>query len=120
MIQQGLEFESEVGGGIYMTEYLVLLKLNPTKIINAINALRDLPEKPGSGVDLHYVMNVFGTWDVAIWFDADNSDKAVDFVHKKLGQISGVEDAYAVPTFPNRKPQQGREANPKNETPASE
>jgi len=102
-----------------MTEYLVLLKLNPTKIINAINALRDLPEKPGQGVDLHYIMNVFGTWDVAIWFDADNSEKAIDFVHKKLGQISGVDDAYAVPTFPNIKPQ-GREANPKNEASASE
>jgi len=102
-----------------MTEYLVLLKLNPTKIINAINALRDLPEKPGQGVDLHYIMNVFGTWDVAIWFDADSSDKAVDFVNKKLGQISGVDDTYAVPTFPNRKPQQGREA-AKNEPPASQ
>ena len=103
-----------------MTEYLVLLKLNPTKIANVINDLRGLPEKPGPGVDLHYVMNVFGTWDVAIWFDADNSDKAVDFIHRKIGQISGVVDAYTVPTFPNRKPQQGREAAPKNETPASE
>ena len=103
-----------------MTEYLVLLKVNPAKIVDTISALRDLPENPSPGVDLQYVMNVFGTWDVAIWFDADNSDKAVDFVHKKLGQISGVEDAYAVPTFPNRKPQQGREANPKSETPASE
>jgi len=103
-----------------VTEYLVLLKLNPTKIANAIDSLRGLPEKPGPGIDLHYVMSVFGTWDVAMWFDADSTDKAVDFVHKKIGQISGVADAYTVPTFPNRKPQQGREASPKNETPASE
>jgi len=103
-----------------VTEYLVLLKLNPTKIANVINSLRDLPEKPSSGVDLHYIMSVFGTWDVAMWFDADSSDKAVDFIHKKISQISGVVDAYTVPTFPNTKPPQGREATPKNETPASE
>jgi len=92
-----------------VTEYLVLLKLNPAKIINTLDALRDLPEKPGPGVDLHYMMNVFGTWDVAMWFDAENSAKAVDFVHKKIGQISGVVDVYTVPTFPNKKPQQGQE-----------
>jgi len=103
-----------------MTEYLVLLKLNPTKIANAIDTLRELPEKPSQGVDLHYIMSVFGTWDVAMWFDADSSDKAIDFIHKKIGQISGVVDAYTVPTFPNRKPQQGREATPKNETSKSE
>jgi uncharacterized protein with GYD domain len=103
-----------------VTEYLVLLKLNPAKIANAIDALRGLPEKPSPGVDLHYVMSVFGTWDVAMWFDADNPEKAVDFVHKKIGQISGIVDAYTVPTFPNRKPQQGREATPKSENPASE
>lgn len=103
-----------------MTEYLVLLKLNPTKIANVMNALRGLPEKPSPGVDLHYVMSVFGTWDVAMWFDANSSDKAVDFVHRGISQISGIVDTYTVPTFPNRKtPQQGREAAPKNETPAS-
>jgi len=103
-----------------VTEYLVLLKLNPTKIVNVINDLRGLPEKPSSGVDLHYIMSVFGTWDVAMWFESDSSDKAVDFIQKKIGQISGVVDAYTVPTFPNRKPQQGREAATKEETPASE
>jgi len=103
-----------------VTEYLVLLKLNPQKIANVINTLRDFPEKPSPGVDLHYLMNVFGTWDVAVWFDADSSDKAVDFIQKKIGQISGVVDAYTVPTFPNIKPQQGREAAQKNEAPASE
>jgi len=103
-----------------VTEYLVLLKLSPAKIIDAISALRDLPEKPGPGVDLQYVMNVFGTWDVAMWFNADSSDKAVDFVHKKISQISGIVDAYTVPTFPNKRPQQGREAAPKSEAPEKE
>lgn len=100
-----------------MTEYLVLLKLDQAKIVKAINALRDLPEKPSPGVNLQYLMNIFGTWDVAMWFDSENSSKAVDFVQKKIGQISGVVDAYTVPTFPNRKLQrgQGQEAAPKTE-----
>ncbi len=98
-----------------MTQYLVLLKLSPTKVTETINDLRSLPQKPSPGVDLQYVMNVFGTWDVAMWFDADNSNQALDFIHKKLNQIPGVVDAYTVPAFPNKKPNQKREAPPKNE-----
>ena len=100
-----------------MTEYLVLLKVNPAKIVDTIGALRGLPEKPSPGVALRYVMNVFGTWDVAMWFNTENSDKAVDFVHKKIGQTSGVVDIYAVPTFPNKK-LQGRQEEHKKEKPA--
>jgi len=98
-----------------VTQYLVLLKLSPTKVIDTINNLRGLPQKPSPGVDLEYVMNVFGTWDVAMWFDADNSNQALEFIHKKLNQIPGVVDAYTVPAFPNKKPSQRREAPPRNE-----
>ena len=99
-----------------MTDYLVLLKLDQGKIVKAIKSLRELPEKPSPGVNLQYLMNIFGTWDVAMWFNAENSSKAVDFVQKKIGQISGVVDTYAVPTFPNRKLQgRGQEAAPKIE-----
>ena len=101
-----------------MTEYLVLLKLDQGKIVKAIKSLRDLPEKPSPVVNLQYLMNIFGTWDVAMWFNAENSGRAVDFVQKKIGEISGVVDAYAVPTFPNRQLHQGQrqEAAPKKET----
>jgi uncharacterized protein with GYD domain len=100
-----------------VTEYLVLLKLNPAKLVDTMDALRDLPEKPGPGLDLHYLMNVFGTWDVAMWFDAENPAKAVDFVHKKIAQTPGVVDVYAVPTFPNKK-LQGRQEEHQKEKPA--
>ncbi len=108
-----------------MTEYLVLLKVNPAKIVNTISALRGLPEKPSPGVAMRYVMNVFGTWDVAMWFNTDNSDKAIDFVHRKIGQLPGVVDAYTVPTFPNKKPRwpeaaPKEESSEKKETPANE
>ena len=98
-----------------MTEYLVLLKLDQGKIVKAIKSLRDLPEKPSPGVNLQYLMNIFGTWDVAMWFNAENPNKAVDFVQKKISGVSGVVDAYAVPTFPNRK-LQGQEPTPKTKT----
>ena len=96
-----------------MAEYLVLLKLNPGKIVDAINALRSLPDKPSSGVDLCYTMNIFGTWDVGVWINAENTNQAVEFVHKKMKEISGVADIYTVPTFPHgtriHRTRQGRE-----------
>lgn len=84
-----------------MTEYLSLLKLNPGKIVEAIDALRRLPDKPSSGVDLCYTMNIFGTWDVGVWFGAENTERAAEFVYRKLKEIPGVKDLYTVPTFPN-------------------
>jgi hypothetical protein len=87
-----------------VTEYLVLLKLSPTKVIDAINNLRGLPQEPSPGVDLEYVMNVFGTWDVALWFDAENSNQALEFINGKLSQVQGVVDVYTVPAFSRRKP----------------
>jgi len=86
-----------------MTEYLVLLKLNPGKTIDVLNELRSLPDKPRPGVDLCYTLNVFGTWDVGVWFDAENTKQAVDFVQRKIRKISGVTNAYTLPTFPHGK-----------------
>ncbi|UCE95329.1 MAG: hypothetical protein JSV51_06245 [Candidatus Bathyarchaeota archaeon] len=90
-----------------MTEFLVLLKLHPGKLVEAIDSLRKLPTKPSSGVDLCYTMNIFGTWDVGVWFDAENTSQAIDFVHNKIKDIPGVNDTYTVPTFPHG-PTKGR------------
>ena len=84
-----------------MPEYLLLLKLDKKKLLETIGTLRNLPKKPSSGVDLEYVMNVLGTWDVAVWFSSDNSSHAIDFVTNKVGQIPGVADAFPVATFPH-------------------
>ncbi len=96
-----------------VAEYLTLLKLNPAKINAALNALRSLPDKSSSGVDLCYSMNIFGTWDVGVWFSAENTEKAAEFVYRKIKEIPGVNDIYTVPTFPNgtstQKTRQGRE-----------
>lgn len=84
-----------------MTEYLALVKLNPGKTIDVLKELRKLPDKPSPGVDLCYTLNIFGTWDIGVWFDAENTKEAVDFVQRKIRKISGVTDAYTLPTFPH-------------------
>ena len=84
-----------------MPEYLVLLKVNPGKIVDAMNSLRRLPDQPISGVNLRYTMNIFGTWDVGVWIDAQNAIQAVDFVQKRMKAISGVADVYTVPVLPH-------------------
>jgi len=86
-----------------MTEYLVLLKLNLGKTLDVLDELRRLPDKPSPGVDLCYTLNIFGTWDIGVWFDAENTSQALDFVQRKIRKISGVTDAYTLPTFPHGK-----------------
>jgi hypothetical protein len=84
-----------------MTEYLVLMKLNPGKLIDTLSDIRKLDEKPVSGVDLQYSMNIFGAWDVGIWINAENSSEVIEFVQKKVKNLNGVTDVYTVPTFPH-------------------
>ncbi len=84
-----------------MPEYLVLMKLNPGKIVDTLGDIRKLDEKPVSGVDLYYSMNIFGSWDVGIWINAENSGQVLEFVQKKVKGLSGVTEVYTVPTFPH-------------------
>ncbi len=84
-----------------MSEYLVLLKLNPGKIIDSLSALRNLPATPVPGVDLRYAMNIFGAWEVGIWINAENSGQALEFVQKKVKELNGVTEVYTVPPFPH-------------------
>ena len=84
-----------------MPEYLVLLKLNPTKLMDTLGEIRKMNEKPVAGVDLRYSMNIFGAWDVGVWINAGDSSKAMEFVQKKVRNLHGVTDVYAIPTFPH-------------------
>ncbi|NIR88080.1 hypothetical protein GWO13_11280 [Candidatus Bathyarchaeota archaeon] len=85
-----------------MPEYLVLLRLNKTKLLETIDSLRNIPRNPSAGVKLDYTMNIFGTWHLAVWFSSDKSSDAVDFINKKIGQLPGVVDAFPVATFPHK------------------
>ena len=84
-----------------MSEYLILMRLNPGKIMDTLGDLRKISNKPVSGVDLCYTMNIFGAWDVGVWINAEDSTQALEFVQKKVKEISGVTEVYTVPTFPH-------------------
>ena len=84
-----------------MAEYLVLLKLTPTKLMDTLGAIRNMDEKPVDGVDLKYSINIFGSWDVGVWIDAAGSAQAMEFVQKKMTGLPGVTEVYTVPTFPH-------------------
>ena len=87
-----------------MTEYMVLQKLSPSKILNAIETLRKISEEDNQGISNYYTMNIFGTWDVGVWFEAKNNNTALEFVHSKLKGVPGVDDSYVLPMFPNHMP----------------
>lgn len=84
-----------------MPEYLVLLKLNPTKLMDTLSAIRNMDERPVEGVDLKYSVNIFGAWDAGVWINAEESGQALSFVQKKLKDLNGVTEVYAIPTFPH-------------------
>jgi hypothetical protein len=84
-----------------MSEYLILMRLNPGKIMDALGDLRKISNKPVDGVDLCYTMNIFGAWDVGVWINAEDSTQALEFVQKKVKDMTGVTEVYTVPTFPH-------------------
>ena len=84
-----------------MPEYLVLMKLNTGKIVDTLSHIRNLEDSPVSGVDLCYSMNIFGAWDVGVWINAGDSSQAMEFVQKKMRNLNGVTEVYAIPTFPH-------------------
>jgi len=98
-----------------MPKYLLLLRLDKSKLLETIGALRSLPKNPSSGVDINYTMNIFGTWHVAVWFNSNKSAEAIDFINRKIGQIPGVVDAFPVATFPHTEQRKEREDTSKSE-----
>jgi hypothetical protein len=84
-----------------MPEYLILLKVDPAKLAETLEALRKMEQKPVAGVDLQYTINIFGSWDAGLWINAEETAQTVEFVQKKLKTLNGVTDIYPIPTFPH-------------------
>jgi hypothetical protein len=84
-----------------MSEYLVLLKINPGRIVETLGAIRNLSNAPVPGVNLYYAMNIFGAWDVGIWVNAESSNQVLEFTQEKIRAMAGVAEVYTVPTFPH-------------------
>jgi uncharacterized protein with GYD domain len=81
-------------------KYLVLVKLNPTKTLPFFNTMTSMQSTPMDGVNLYGTYNVFGNWDMAIWFEADSNESAVHFVGEKIRVIDGVVDTHTMPATP--------------------
>jgi hypothetical protein len=43
---------------------------------------------------------VFGKWDFAVLFQADNNESALHFVGDKIRLVEGVMDTYTIPLAP--------------------
>ncbi len=80
--------------------YLLLVKLNPAKTESFTNSIMKISEMPSEGVRLSATYSVFGEWDFAIWFEANNNDNAVHFVGEKIRAIDGVIESVTMPATP--------------------
>ena len=80
-----------------MQKYLVLIKLNPSKTEPFFNSLRSVSERPMEGIRVNASYNVFGSWDFAVWFEADSNDNALHFVGEKIRSIEGVTETVTMP-----------------------
>jgi uncharacterized protein with GYD domain len=80
-----------------MQKYLVLVKLNPLKTNAFFNAFSSLSQNPVEGVNISGSYNVFGVWDIAIWFEADSNDDALHFVGDKIRSMDGVVETHTMP-----------------------
>ena len=80
-----------------MQKYLLLVKLNPAKTEAFFNSISRLSERPIEGVRVNDTYNVFGTWDFAIWFEADSNENAIHFVGEKIRVMEGVNETLTMP-----------------------
>ena len=103
-----------------MPEYLVLLKVNPTKIAETLDAIRKMEQEPVDGVDLQYSINIFGSWDTGLWINAEEANQTMQFIQKRLKGLNGVTDVYPIPTFPHGNRQQLKPKEKKVDSPQLE
>ena len=80
-----------------MQKYLVLVKLNPAKTEAFFNSLSTIAERPMDGIRINASYNVFGSWDFAVWFEADSNDNAIHFVGEKIRAMEGVNETLTMP-----------------------
>ena len=80
-----------------MQKYLVLVKLNPSKTLAFFDSLSAISEQPMHGIRVNASYNVFGSWDFAIWFEADSNENAIHFVGEKIRSMEGVNETLTMP-----------------------
>ena len=84
-----------------MPFYWTALKVDRTETANALKSLKNLPKQsPNPGIKVYYIGNVFGEWDNCVWFEAENSEHAIEYVQNTLAKIPGIAHTYTWSTSP--------------------
>ncbi len=86
--------------GKTVQKYLVMIKLSPNMAAKLYEPLMGFNEKAMEGVKLEEAYQVFGQWDFAILFQADNNEDALHFVGDKIRLIDGVLETFTIPLAP--------------------
>jgi len=81
-------------------KYLALIRINPSMAAKLYDPLMELDAKPIKGVTLEEAYQVFGKWDFAVLFQADNNQNALRFVGDKIRLVEGVMETYTIPLAP--------------------
>lgn len=81
-------------------KYLLMIKLSPNMAAKLYEPLMEFQEKPMEGVKLEEAYQVFGQWDFAVLFQADNNTNALHFVGDKIRLIEGVIETSTIPLAP--------------------
>jgi DNA-binding Lrp family transcriptional regulator len=83
--------------GKTVQKYMLMIKLNPNMAARLYEPLMEFSEKPLEGVKLEEAYRVFGRWDFAILFQAENNTNALDFVADKIRLVDGVIETFTIP-----------------------
>ena len=86
--------------GESVQKYLLMIKLKPNMAAKLYEPLMEFNEKPIEGVKLEEAYQVFGEWDFAILFQADNNEVALHFVSDKIRLVDGVLETFTIPLAP--------------------
>lgn len=62
--------------------------------------LMEFSQQPIEGVNLEEAYQMFGEWDFAILFQADNNASAIRFVSDKIRLVEGVLETFTIPMAP--------------------
>ena len=81
-------------------KYLLMIKLSPNMAAKLYEPLIEFTEKPMEGVKLEEAYQVFGQWDFAVLFQADNNTIALHFVGDKIRLIEGIIETSTIPLAP--------------------
>ena len=77
-----------------------MIRISPNMAAKLYGPLMEFTENPIEGVKLEEAYQVFGKWDFAVLFEANNNENALHFVSDKIRLIEGVMETTTIPLAP--------------------